>query len=137
MVGSDLGVSDWTVITQAQIDGFAAATYDAQWIHVDPDRASTGPFGQTIAHGYLTLSLLPMFGAQIYQIRGLEMGVNYGANRVRFPASVPVGSRLRAHCRMLSAEPMTIGDRFVLEFTVEREGVDKPVCIAEVIYVMI
>ena len=134
--GEELGTSDWLTVTQEQIDTFANATGDQQWIHVDPERAATGPFGTTIAHGYLTLSLLPVLSAQIYTIEGLAFGMNYGANKVRFPAPVPVGSRLRATATLLETKDIAIGTQAVVSFVVERDGADKPVCIAEVVYVM-
>lgn len=135
-VGTELGTSDWITVTQQQIDTFADATGDHQWIHVDPEKAAKGPFGTTIAHGYLTLSLLPVLGAQIYDVKKKQLGVNYGANKVRFPAPVPVDSRIRATATLIDAEDIAIGTQFTLKFVIEREGGDKPVCIAEVIYVM-
>ena len=135
-VGQELGRSDWLTVTQEQIDQFADATGDHQWIHVDPERAASGPFGTTIAHGYLTLSLLPVFGEQIYQVNGLAMGVNYGANKVRFPNPVPVDSRLRATATLKETSDIPIGTQAVITFVIEREGAEKPVCIAEVVFVM-
>ncbi|MET0766524.1 MAG: MaoC family dehydratase [Aeromicrobium sp.] len=134
--GEELGTSDWLTVTQEQINTFADATGDHQWIHVDPERAASGPFGTTIAHGYLTLSLLPVFGAEIYEIHGLAFGMNYGANKIRFPSTVPVDSRLRATATLLETKDIAIGTQVVIQFVVEREGADKPVCIAEVVYVM-
>ncbi len=134
--GEDIGTSDWLTVTQEQINLFADATGDHQWIHVDPERAATGPFGTTIAHGYLTLSLLPVLLEQTYAVENVTMGMNYGANKVRFPAPVPVNSRLRAAAKLLEAKPIAIGTQFVLQVAVEREGTEKPVCIAEVVYVM-
>ncbi|MET1062101.1 MAG: MaoC family dehydratase [Aeromicrobium sp.] len=134
--GEELGTSDWLTVTQEQINTFADATGDHQWIHVDPERAASGPFGATIAHGYLTLSLLPVFGAEIYEIHGLAFGMNYGANKIRFPSTVPVDSRLRATATLLETKDIAIGTQVVIQFVVEREGADKPVCIAEVVYVM-
>ena len=131
LVGQSLGTSDWFTIDQGRIDRFAEATVDAQWIHTDPVRAAAGPFGATVAHGFLTLSLLPMFSERSWTLEGSRMGVNYGLNRVRFPAPVPVGSRLRAHCRLLSCEAIDGGVQLVTEVTIEREGSDKPVCVAE------
>jgi acyl dehydratase len=132
LVGTQLGHSDWVLVDQARIDAFAAATGDAQWIHVDPTRAASGPFGMTIAHGFLTLSLLPVFMNQAFAIDGMGMGVNYGLNRVRFPAPVPVGSRLRGTVKLLACEPLPQdGLQAVLEVSVEREGGSKPVCVAE------
>lgn len=131
-VGQEVAVSDWVTITQAQVNQFADATGDHQWIHVDPDRARSGPFGAPIAHGFLTLSLLPRFFESAFDVRGSSMGVNYGLNRVRFTAPVPVGSRLRARMTLLSAEPIA-GDGLQMTWSVavEREGSDKPVCVAE------
>ena len=130
-VGTHLGHSGWHRITQRQIDAFAEATGDHQWIHVDPEKAATGPFGTTIAHGYLTLSLLPLFGPQLIKVEGVKMGVNYGSNKVRFPAPVPVGSRLRATATITGVDDVTGGVQVSVAFTVEREGGDKPVCVAE------
>ncbi len=134
--GEELGSSEWVTVTQEQINTFADATGDHQWIHVDPERAASGPFGTTIAHGYLTLSLLPVFSEQIYDVKGLAMGVNYGANKVRFPNPVPVNSRLRATATLKETSQIAIGTQAVINFIVEREGGDKPVLIAEVVYVM-
>lgn len=130
--GQTVAVSDWITITQEQVDRFADATGDHQWIHVDPERARQGPFGAPIAHGFLTLSLLPRFFEMAFEVRGSRMGVNYGLNKVRFTAPVPVGSRLRAHMTLLAAEPLA-GDglQMTWQVQVEREGADKPVCIAE------
>ncbi|MFE1287926.1 MaoC family dehydratase [Streptomyces sp. NPDC058751] len=130
-VGEQLGHTDWVEIEQKRIDLFAEATGDHQWIHVDPEMAATGPFGTTIAHGYLTLSLLPLFGPQLINVEGVKMGVNYGTNKVRFPAPVPVGSRLRATGTITAVEDVPGGVQVSLAFTVEREGGDKPVCVAE------
>jgi acyl dehydratase len=131
LVGASLGSSDWLDIDQARIDKFAAVTGDDQWIHVDPKRAAAGMFGTTVAHGFLTLSLLPFFGRSAFKVGGVRMTVNYGLNRVRFPAPVPVGSRLRAHYKLLSFNPIEGGVQVVTEVTVEREGHAKPVCVAE------
>jgi len=130
-VGTDLGSSDWVDIDQKRIDLFADATDDHQWIHVDPERAAAGPFGTTIAHGFLTLSLLPHLGEGLLDVEGATMGVNYGLNKVRFPAPVPVGSRVRAHVRLLSVDDVPGGVQVVTQVTIEREGGDKPVCVAE------
>ncbi|MGM9490050.1 MaoC family dehydratase [Ideonella sp. YS5] len=132
LVGEELGVSDWITIDQARIDAFAEATGDHQWIHVDAERAAAGPFGRTVAHGLLTLSLLPWFYASAYGIDDVRMGLNYGFDKVRFPAPVPVGSRLRARFRLLAFEPLAGGGaQMKVEVKVEREGGDKPVCVAE------
>jgi len=131
LVGAPIGVSDWLIVDQARIDKFAAVTGDDQWIHVDPVRAAAGMFGSTVAHGFLTLSLLPYFIRSSHQVDGARMSVNYGLNRVRFPAPVPVNSRLRAHFKLLSFEPIDGGVQMITEVTVEREGQAKPVCVAE------
>lgn len=131
-VGQDVAVSDWLTIDQARIDRFAEATGDHQWIHVDPGRARTGPFGTTIAHGFLTLSLLPWFLESALAVTEARMGVNYGLNRVRFTAPVPVDSRLRGHLHLLGAEVLADGGwQFTWRLTVEREGAERPVCVAE------
>ncbi|WP_405150631.1 MaoC family dehydratase [Sphaerisporangium sp. NBC_01403] len=129
--GEVLGTSDWLTVEQERVDGFADATDDHQWIHVDVERAKDGPFGGPIAHGYLTLSLLPAFFQQIYRVDGLRMAVNYGLNKVRFPALVPVGSKLRATARLAEVTPMDGAAQAVVSTTIEAEGVDKPVCVAE------
>ena len=132
LVGQSLGTSDWVEIDQERIDRFAEATGDHQWIHVDPARARQGPYGTTVAHGFLTLSLLPLFFESAFVIRDVSMGINYGLNRVRFPAPVPVDSRLRAHFTLLAYEPLEpAGAQLTVQVTVEREGSDKPVCVAE------
>jgi acyl dehydratase len=133
LVGQPLGTSDWITVDQPRIDAFADATLDHQWIHVDPDRAAQGPFGTTIAHGFLTLSLLPAFFASAFDIGDVRMGVNYGLNRVRFTSPVPVGSRLRASFRLLAYEPLDGGAQLVTEVTVEREGAERPACVAEAV----
>ncbi|MFI6643340.1 MaoC family dehydratase [Streptomyces sp. NPDC050504] len=130
-VGEQLGHSDWLEIDQKRIDLFAEATGDHQWIHVDPERAAAGPFGRTIAHGYLTLSLLPLFVPQVLRIEGMKMGVNYGTDKVRFPAPVPVGSRLRASAVLTGVTEAGGGVQVTALVTVEREGGAKPVCVAE------
>ncbi|CAM5313751.1 MULTISPECIES: MaoC family dehydratase [Streptomyces] len=132
-VGERLGRTDWLEITQQRIDQFAEATGDHQWIHVDPEKAKEGPFGTTIAHGYLTLSLLPVFGPQLIAVEGVRMGVNYGVNKVRFPAPVPVGSLLRATAQVTDVAEVAGGVQVTTVFTVEREGGDKPVCVAEAV----
>ncbi|MFF9104418.1 MaoC family dehydratase [Streptomyces rubrogriseus] len=130
-VGEQLGYTDWLEVDQKRIDLFAEATGDHQWIHVDPEKAAAGPFGGTIAHGYLTLSLLPLFGPQLIRVEGVKMGVNYGTNKVRFPSPVPVDSRLRATAAVTGVEDVKGGIQVSVAFTVEREGGDKPVCVAE------
>ncbi|WP_371581365.1 MaoC family dehydratase [Streptomyces sp. NBC_01314] len=130
-VGEQLGYSDWLEVDQKRIDLFAEATGDHQWIHVDPEKAATGPFGTTIAHGYLTLSLLPLLVPQVLKVDNVRMGVNYGTNKVRFPAPVPVGSRLRATAALQEVTEVGGGVQVTAAVLVEREGGDKPVCVAE------
>lgn len=131
-VGQEVAVSDWFTITQEQVNLFAQATGDHQWIHVDVERARQGPFGATIAHGFLTLSLLPLFFESSFVVRQTRMGVNYGLNKVRFTAPVPVGSRLRGRMTLLSADPIeNQGLQMTWQMLVEREGSDKPACVAE------
>jgi len=130
--GQEVAVSDWITVTQQQVNLFAEATGDHQWIHVDVEKAAAGPFGGPIAHGFLTLSLLPRFFESSFEITGSRMGVNYGLNKVRFTAPVPVGSRLRARMKLLEAEAIANdGMQMTWEVTVEREGAAKPVCVAE------
>ena len=131
LIGSTLGTSDWIQIDQARIDRFAEVTGDDQWIHVDPVRAAAGPFHATVAHGHLTLSLLPVMVRTAFNVADVRMTVNYGLNRVRFPAPVPVGSRLRGHFKLLTFESIPGGAQVVVEVTSEREGHSKPVCVAE------
>ena len=131
LVGQLIGTGDWLLIDQARINAFAAVTGDDQWIHLDPVRAAQGMFGTTVAHGFLTLSLLPYLSRSSFKIEGLRMTVNYGLNRVRFPSPVPVNSRLRAHHKLLSFEPIEGGIQVVNEVTIEREGHSKPACVAE------
>ncbi|HJV97136.1 MAG TPA: MaoC family dehydratase [Albitalea sp.] len=131
LVGQEIGVSEWIQIDQHRINLFADATGDHQWIHVDPARAASGPFGGTIAHGFLTLSLLPEMFANGYEIRDSHMGINYGLNRVRFTAPVPVDSRVRGRFKLLKYEPIDGGAQLAIEVTMEREGADRPVCVAE------
>jgi acyl dehydratase len=133
-VGEHAGYSDWHVITQEQINLFAQATGDHQWIHVDPQRAAAqSPFGTTIAHGYLTLSLIPMLASQVWRVDGITMGINYGCNKVRFPAPVPTGSRVRAGVLLKSIEDVAGGVQLVNEITIELEGGAKPCCVAETV----
>jgi acyl dehydratase len=134
-VGESLGTSDWVHVTQERVDTFADATGDHQWIHVDVDRArAESPYGGPIAHGYLSLSLLPMLGWQIFSIEGAKMGVNYGSNRVRFPSPVPVGSRLRLSAVLLEATQLPDGSlQMVVEQTMEIEGQTKPAAVAETV----
>ena len=129
--GRELGTSDWHEVTQKDIDTFADITGDHQWIHVDPHRAKETPFGGTIAHGYYTLSLAPRFSEQILKLEGFAFGLNYGLNKVRFPAPLPVGAKVRMRAKVASVEPINGGAQLALELTFEREGGDKPVCVAE------
>ena len=131
LVGQTVGVSDWITVTQQRIQLFADATGDHQWIHLDAERAAKGPFGTTIAHGFLTLSLLPEMSASAFQVLDTRMGVNYGLGKVRFPAPVRSGSRLRGHFKLTKYEPIEGGAQLTVEVTMEREGADKPVCVAE------
>ncbi|GAC1407430.1 MAG: MaoC family dehydratase [Burkholderiaceae bacterium] len=132
LVGQEVAISDWIEITQERINRFADATGDHQWIHIDAERArKESPYGTTIAHGFLTLSLLPMFFETALLMRDVKMGLNYGLNKVRFPAPVPVGSRLRARLLLISIEDIDRGAQLVWQVTMEREGEAKPVCVAE------
>ncbi len=134
MVGEELAVSNWFMVEQPRINQFADATGDHQWIHIDPDRAASGPFGSTIAHGFLTLSMLPLFIQDALRFEDVRMSVNYGLNRVRFTSPVPVGSELRARFRLVAIEDVAGGGMQVtMEATIERKGFDKPVCVAETI----
>lgn len=132
-VGRHLGYSEWLEIEQDRIDRFAEATGDRQWIHVDPERARSGPFGRCIAHGYLTQSLVNHFLPQIVEVRGISMGVNYGADRLRFPAPVPVGSRVRGGAELLRAEPVPGGVQATIRVTVEIAGESRPGCVIDTI----
>jgi acyl dehydratase len=129
--GRDLGHSDWLEITQDRINLFADATDDHQWIHVDPERAASGPFGRTIAHGYLTLSLVAGLTSQLIEVHNIKMAINYGTNKVRFPSPVPVGSRIRASARILSVEEVAGGAQVTNLVTIEVEGSEKPCCVVE------
>jgi acyl dehydratase len=131
LIGQTVATSDWITVTQERIDEFARATGDHQWIHIDPVRAAAGPFGTTIAHGFLTLSLLPVMAESAIAFANVRMGVNYGLNKVRFPAPVPVGSRLRGHFKLTAFESLEGGAQITMEVTMEREGSAKPVCVAE------
>ena len=133
VIGKELGPTAWLEVTQERIDEFAHATDDPQWIHVDPVRAAEGPFGTTIAHGFLTLSLCIPLMAEVLVLDGYRMGINYGVNKVRFPAPVPSGSRIRARFTVQSVEEVAGGEQGVILATVEREGGDKPVCVAELV----
>jgi acyl dehydratase len=130
-VGTELGPSDWHEITQRQIDLFAEATGDHQWIHVDLERAAAGPFGTTIAHGYLTLALVSYLLPQTIRVHGISMGINYGTNKVRFPAPVPVGSKVRARGKIASVDDVAGGVQMMTLVTIEIEGNAKPACVVE------
>jgi acyl dehydratase len=133
MVGQELGSSDWLTIEQARIDQFALATGDHQWIHTDPARAASGPFGATVAHGFLTLSLVPVLSESAFEVADVRLGVNYGLNRVRFAAPVRVGSRVRGHYKLLAYEPLEGGAQMTVQATIELEGSSKPACVAETV----
>ena len=133
-VGEHLGYSAWHNVTQEQVNKFADATGDHQWIHIDVERAKAGPFGGPIAHGYLTLSLAPILLAQVLQVEGVKMGVNYGTNKVRFPSPVPVGSNLRLGAKLASVEDVPGGKQVTVEATFEVEGATKPSCVAELVF---
>ncbi|HEX6360204.1 MaoC family dehydratase [Actinophytocola sp.] len=135
--GEHLGHGDWHTVTQEQVDQFADATGDHQWIHVDAEKAAQGPFGTTIAHGYLTLSLIPFLGKEIFRVDGLSMGINYGLGKVRFPSVVPVGARIRAGAELVDLTDRPQGTQATLRWTIEVEGNDKPACVAETIVVYV
>jgi acyl dehydratase len=132
-VGETLGPGEWFEVDQSRVDLFADATDDHQWIHVDPARAAQGPFGGPVAHGFLTLSLLPSLVGALYTVKGTRMGVNYGLNRVRFPAPVRVGTSVRVHAEIASVDPVAGGVQLVAKVTVENNASDKPVCVAETV----
>ncbi|MET0930762.1 MAG: MaoC family dehydratase [Aeromicrobium sp.] len=131
--GQELGVSEWVAITQDRIDMFADATGDRQWIHVDPERAADGPFGTTVAHGYLTLSMLPFLGAQVFAFAGNVARVNYGLNKVRFVAPVKVGAKVRSKVELLEVADIEKGQQVTLQHTIEIKGNEKPACVAETV----
>ncbi len=133
LVGQDIGTSAWVTVDQARIDQFAQATGDHQWIHTDPVRAAAGPFGTTVAHGFLTLSLVPMLFDTGFAIADVKMGVNYGLNRVRFTAPVPAGGRVRGRFLLLGYEPLPGGAQLTVQVTIELEGSAKPACVAETV----
>jgi acyl dehydratase len=133
MAGQEWGRSDWLEITQDRIDKFADATDDHQWIHVDAERAKAGPFGTTIAHGFLTLSLIPGLAGALVKVEGVRMGINYGLNKVRFPSPVRVGSRVRAASKNISVEDVEGGVQIVNQVTIEIDGQEKPACVAETV----
>jgi acyl dehydratase len=136
-VGTHLGHSEWHTVNQDEIDAFAAATGDHQWIHVDPAKAAEGPFGSTVAHGFLTLSLVPMLTWQVYKVEGVKMAVNYGADKLRFPSPVPVGSRVRAAVELTSVTPNKLGYQVATRVTIELDGSDKPACVADMLAVVV
>jgi len=135
--GEDLGVSEWVEISQERIDAFADATGDYQWIHVDPEKAAGGPFGTTIAHGYLTLSMVPLLGAQVFAFAGEGAKINYGLNKVRFPAPVPVDSRVRARVQLAEVTEIPSGQQVILRYAIEIDGGKKPACVAETVVVLL
>lgn len=132
-VGEHLGYSDWLEMTQKRIDSFADATTDHQWIHVDSQRAADGPFGTTIAHGYLTLALVVPLVGQVYRVDGVSMGINYGVNKVRFPTPVPVGSMVRAGAALAAAQPAEGGMQVSLDVVIQLQGGTKPACVAQTV----
>ncbi|MFZ2238889.1 MAG: MaoC family dehydratase [Gordonia amarae] len=136
-IGQDLGSGEWLEITQERVNAFAEATGDFQWIHLDAERAKDGPFGTTIAHGYLTLSLLPVIAGGIFSVEGPKLVINYGSNKVRFPHPVPVGSRIRSNAVITSVEETKVGVNMVVTNTVEIEGIDKPALVSENIRLLV
>jgi acyl dehydratase len=136
-VGEDLGASEWLEITQDRVDAFADATGDHQWIHVDVGRAKDGPFGGTIAHGYLTLSLVPFLGSQVFGLETPGAKLNYGVNKVRFPNPLRVGKRIRSHVSVVAVEDILSGKQMLLKHVVEIEGEDKPACVAETVVLLL
>jgi len=135
--GEDLGTSEWITVEQDRVDAFAEATGDHQWIHVDVDRAASGPFGGTIAHGYLTLSLVPWLGSQVFALETPGARLNYGVDKVRFPSPVPVGSRVRAHVSITAVTDIAAGKQMQIRYVVELEGSDKPACVAETVVLLL
>ena len=131
--GREAGPTDWITVEQSRVDAFADATDDHQWIHVEPARAASGPFGTTIAHGYLTLSLVNFFLPNLVRVEGAKMGVNYGTNKVRFPAAVKVGARIRGRAQVLEATDVSGGVQIVVRVTIEIEGGERPACVADTI----
>ncbi len=136
-LGARFGPTPWSMVTQPQVDGFADITHDHQWIHVDEERASAGPFGTTIAHGYLTLSLVPFFLRQLLEVTGISMAVNYGLEKVRFPAPVPVGSSLQASAEVVGVEPQGGSTRLTLTVSMACDSADRPVCVADVVILFV
>jgi acyl dehydratase len=137
LAGNELGVSDWLEIDQERVDRFADATGDHQWIHVDPERASAGPFGGTIAHGYLTLSLIPFLASQVFALQTSGAKLNYGVNKVRFPQPVRVGSRIRSRVTMGDVTDLASGKQLTLRHVIEIEGQEKPACVAETVVLLV
>jgi acyl dehydratase len=135
--GEELGSTEWLTIDQARVDAFADATDDHQWIHVDAERAAAGPFGGTIAHGYLTLALLPRFGAEVLRLETPGAKLNYGLNKVRFPAPVPVGARIRAHAKVADVTDLPTGTQVTFGWVIEIENVPKPACVAETVVLLV
>jgi acyl dehydratase len=133
-VGRELGVSEWLMVTQADVDAFAAVTGDQQWIHTDPVRAATGPFGATIAHGYYTLSRAPLLLGDVLSLEGFPMAINYGLDKLRFPAPLPVGESVRLRVALARIDPLRTGATLTVELTFERSGGGKPVCVATALY---
>ena len=136
-VGEEIGTTDWVEIDQDRVDKFADATGDHQWIHVDPQRAARGPFGRTVAHGYLTLSLVPFLAGQIFAFDAPGARLNYGTNKVRFPSPVPVGARIRAHAAVEEVTDLPHGQQLVIRYTIEIEGHDKPGCVADAVVLLL
>jgi acyl dehydratase len=136
-VGSHLGYSDWYTVSQDQITAFADVTEDRQWIHVDPARAASGPFGATVAHGFLTLSLIPRLSSEVYAVQGTRMIVNYGANKVRFPAPVTSGSRVRVGVEIIEVAPSSVGHLVTARMTTERESETKPAAIVDLLFLVV
>ncbi|MEV6062881.1 MaoC family dehydratase [Nocardia asteroides] len=137
VLGEKLGPTPWFPVEQARVDGFAEITEDHQWLHVDRERAAAGPFGGTISHGLLTLSLVPRFGAMLFRLEFGSARINYGLNKVRFPSPVPVGARLRAQAQLLSFDPAPQGDLLTTRYTIEIENVAKPACVAETLTLLL
>ena len=135
--GEDLGASDWLLIDQDRVNQFAEATGDHQWIHVDEEQAAAGPFGGTIAHGYLTLSLIPMLGAQVFGLETPGAKLNYGVNKVRFPSPLPVGSRIRAHVKVVDVADVPAGKQVTFGWAIEIEDAPKPACVAETVVLLL
>jgi acyl dehydratase len=136
-VGEQLGPTGWHTVTQQQVDMFAESTGDRQWIHVDPVRAASGPFGTTVTHGYLTLAMIPMLGQQLYRFDNIAMALNYGTNRVRYPQPLPVGSRVRGSVEIAEVTPARQGVQAVFRWTIAIEGAHKPACVAETVVLLV